>query len=250
MRRIALALAAAVSLSACADLPFFGPSPIETAISDPARPAADVERDAARKPAELMAFAGVGPGDKVADLIAGGGYFTRLFSVAVGPRGHVYAVQPAEIVAVAPTYLAAIQGVAESYQNVTVLQGGVGELSFPEPLDVVWTSLNYHDLHANFMGPANVAAVNKAIFDSLKPGGVYIVIDHHAAVGSGLNDVNTLHRIDVDQVRREVEAAGFVLEAESDLLRHPADPRTANVFDPSIRAQTDQFVLKFRKPRR
>jgi len=121
-------------------------------------------------------------------------------------------------------------------------------LATPEPVDLVWTSQNYHDLHDSFAKPADLAQVNAAIFRALKPGGIYVVLDHAALPGSGLSATETLHRIDPATVRAEVEAAGFVYVGESDVLRNPNDPHTAKVFDPSIRGHTDQFVFKFRKP--
>jgi predicted methyltransferase len=108
--------------------------------------------------------------------------------------------------------------------------------------------MNYHDMHDSFFGPADLSKVNKAIFDALKPGGIYFVMDHAAASGSGLRDTETLHRIDPAVVKKEVTAAGFVLEAESDALRNPADNHTAKVFDPAIRGKTDKFLFRFRKP--
>jgi len=112
----------------------------------------------------------------------------------------------------------------------------------------VWTSMNYHDLHDKFLGPADVAALNKSIFDALKPGGVYLVLDHAAEAGSGLRDTETLHRIDPAVVEKAVTAAGFVLEAQSDELKNPDDDYTMKVFNPAIRGRTDKFIFKFRKP--
>lgn len=221
------------------------PAAIAAAVADPARPDADKERDVNRKPAESVAFAGLKPGDKVADLLPGGGYFTRIFSKTVGPKGHVYAVWPQG----APdTRTAAAKAIAAdpAYANVTELEQPLAALKTPDALDVVWTSQNYHDLH-NIPG-IDLGAVNKAIFDVLKPGGVYIVLDHVAEPGSGFRDTNTLHRIDPEAVKTEVEAAGFKLAAQSDLLHNPADPHTAKIFDPAIRGKTDQFILKFQKP--
>ncbi|MEI9888958.1 MAG: hypothetical protein WDN08_21145 [Rhizomicrobium sp.] len=119
----------------------------------------------------------------------------------------------------------------------------------PESLDVVWTAQNYHDLHDSFYKPADVAVINKRVFDLLKPGGFYVILDHSAAPGAGLSGTETLHRIDQATVKQEVEAAGFKLVGESDALRNKADPRDKLVFDPSIRHHTDQFILKFVKPR-
>lgn len=226
------------------------PANIIAAVADPARPDADRARDVNRKPAECLAFAGVKPGDRVADLIPGGGYFTRLFSVAVGPRGYVYAYVPSDIDAhmrkPSPVFALAAD---PHYSNVSVIHAPVAKFVTPEKLDIVWTSQNYHDLHDSFFGPADIPAVNKAIYDSLKPGGIFIVLDHAAEPGSGLRDTETLHRIDEAAVKKEVEAAGFKLVAESNILRNPADSHTLKVFDPAIRGHTDQFILKFRKPR-
>ncbi|HYC74521.1 hypothetical protein [Brevundimonas sp.] len=129
------------------------------------------------------------------------------------------------------------------------IRSPIGAPEFPSGLDLVFTAQNYHDLHlAPF--PADTASkVNAAVLRALKPGGLYVIVDHHALAGSDLAAADTLHRIDLEAVKREVTAAGFVLEAESDLLADPADPRTASVFDPSIRGKTSQFMLRFRKPR-
>jgi len=221
------------------------PSDLSAAVADPGRPDADKQRDADRKPAAVIAFAGLKQGDKVADLLPGGGYFTRIFSKAVGSKGHVYAIWPQR----APeNRTAAVKAIAAepAYANVTELEQPLAALKTPDALDLIWTSLNYHDLH-NIPG-LDLAAVNKAIFAALKPGGVYLVLDHAATAGSGAADTNTLHRIDPETVKTEVLAAGFKLEAQSDLLHNPADPHTAKVFDPAIRGKTDQFILKFRKP--
>lgn len=119
----------------------------------------------------------------------------------------------------------------------------------PRRLDVIWTAQNYHDLHDAFMGPADVAALNKAFFRALKPGGVYLVIDHVAESGSGVRDTESLHRIDPLRLRTEIEAAGFIFEAHSDALRNPGDDHSLSVFDPKVRGHTDQIVYRFRKPR-
>jgi len=255
MFKRSLALLAVLALGACATA---APAPrgpvipqfLWAAVADPARPAADRERDAERRPAELLAFAGLTPGMKVADLIPGGGYFTRIFSKAVGPSGKVYAYVPDELTKLAkrPPAVNAIAA-DPAYRNVQVIVRTLPQFGAPEKLDMVWTSLNYHDMHATFMGPANVPAVNRAVFNSLKPGGVYMVIDHADAPGRGIAGVNTLHRIDPAVVRREIEAAGFIYDGESTLLRNPADTHTLAVFDDSLRGRTDQFVYKFRKPR-
>lgn len=219
------------------------------ALNDPARPAEQKARDAARKPAELLALAEVQPGSKVGDFIMGGGYFTRIFSAAVGPTGKVYAVQPAEFVGFSAQYGVDQDTVAAAYKNVVPLRPSLAAVSFPEKLDVIFTAQNYHDMHLSMAPPTLAGMVDKVLFDSLKPGGLLIIVDHYAADGSGTRDSNSLHRIDIETVKKEVTAAGFVLESQSDILRNPADPRTASVFDASIRGKTDQFVLKFRKPK-
>ena len=115
-------------------------------------------------------------------------------------------------------------------------------------MNLVFIRQNYHDLHDKFMGPADVPAFNAAVFKALKPGGLYVIVVHSAPDGSGLAMTDTAHRIDAAEVKKEVTAAGFKFVGESNALRNPADPRTALVFDKSIKGHTDQFVYKFRKP--
>ena len=224
---------------------------IVAAVNDTARPESDRSRDADRKPAATLAFAGVKSGDKVADYAAGAGYFTRLFSNVVGPKGHVYAVVPSALF-VYPNIVKGIgevQTFAADHSNVTVTFAAALEgARFPEKLDLFWISQNYHDLKDPFMGPVDMTAFNRAVYDALRPGGLYVILDHSAVSGAPADVTDTLHRIEQSTVRREVEAAGFKLDSESSLLANPADPRTAGVFDKSIRGHTDQFILKFRKP--
>ena len=209
---------------------------------------ADALTDPALKRAEVLAFAQVKPGDKVADIIAG--RFVRAFSQAVGPGGKVYAVETAEVVKAHPEVMGMMKGLTAdpAYANVEVSAAPV-DSPLPSGLDVVFIRQNYHDLHDKFMGPADVPAFNRHVFAALKPGGVYVVLDHAAAAGSGLRDTDTLHRIDIAAVKSEVAAAGFVLEAESPILLNPADDHAKLVFDPAIRGRTDQFLLRFRKPK-
>src|ERR1043166_3692350 len=223
------------------------------AVADKARPAEDTARDADRKPAEMIAFAGIKPGSVVVDLVPGKGYFTRIFAKAVGPKGHVYAYFPTEIDSMlkgkAPS-VTAVTNDAKEYPNVSLIHAPLARFLVPQAADVVWTSQNYHDFHDSFFGPADLAVVNKAIYDALKPGGTYVVLDHAAEPGSGLRDTETLHRIDPAAVKQEVTAAGFEYVGEDDVLRNASDPHKANVFDASIRGKTDQFIFKFRKPLR
>lgn len=223
---------------------------IAAAVANPNRPEADRARDANRKPADCLAFAGVKPGDRVADIIPGTGYFTKLFSKAVGPKGYVYAYIPSELDDLYRKHGIKVPPPADpNYPNVSYIHAPIEKFVTPEKLDIAWTSQNYHDLHNKEFGSPDMKAFNKVVYDSLKPGGVFIVLDHAAEKGSGVRDTDTLHRIDEDTVKKEVEAAGFKLVAESDVLRNPEDTHTKKVFDPSIRGKTDQFILKFRKPR-
>ena len=229
------------------------PAGIAAVLASPDRPPADVQRDALRMPAQTLVFAGAKPGQQIGELLPGGGYFTRIFSLLVGPQGHVYAwvpTLPANAPADAPDFAARVKAIAADphFANVSVLAQPINSLQFPAPLDLIWTSQNYHDFH-NIPG-GDIGALNKRIFDALKPGGVFLVLDHAAAAGSGTRDTGTLHRIDPQTVKTQVLAAGFVLEAESSVLRNPADPHDIKVFAPQIRGRTDQFVFKFRKPAR
>jgi predicted methyltransferase len=238
-------------LSANADKP--NAAAIHAALSDPRRPTQQVELDPARKPAQLIAFAGLKAGDAVADFMPGNGYFTRIFSRVVGATGHVYAFLPNEQLAnCAPREVAGTKALERDprYENITVLSGAAAKFATPRKLDLIWTAQNYHDLHDSFMGPADTAVLNKAFFEALRPGGIYLVIDHVAQSGSGLRDTEALHRIDPAQLRREIESAGFVFEAQSAALRNPEDDHTLSVFDPRIRGRTDQVVYRFRKPGR
>ncbi len=218
---------------------------VTAAVADAQRPAADTARDPARKPAQIVAFAGVKPGDVVAELLPGGGYYTRILAGTVGPQGHVYAVVPAAF-AQRPGGLDSLNALAQQYGNVTVVTADLAELSLPKPVDLVWTTENYHDLHN---GPsANVAGVNAAVFQALKPGGIYFVEDHSAAPGTGTSATQTLHRIDPAAVKEEVTAVGFTFDAESSVLANPGDPKTVGVRDASVQGETEKFAIRFRKP--
>jgi Predicted methyltransferase len=216
-------------------------------LASPIRTDADRERDEARQTLETLAFTGVRPGWKVADMIIGGGYFTRTLAAAVGPSGHVTAWQPAEFIGFSPDYANAITA-AGAMANVTADRSPIAAPEFPAGLDLIFTAQNYHDLHLRPFGEGTAEAVNRRAFAALKRGGYYVIIDHFASPGSGLSATNSLHRIDRDQVIREVEAAGFILDEESRGLARDDDPLTANVFDASIRGRTSQFMLRFRKP--
>jgi len=236
-----------ISVSAHADTS----SALAAALADPRRPAEQVSLDAARKPAQLIAFAGLKRGDSIADFMPGNAYFTRIMSAVVGDTGHVYAFLPTEqLMNCSPQEVAGARLLEHdpTYANVSVLSDATANFHVPHKLDLIWTAQNYHDLHDAFMGPADVAKLNKRFFDALKPGGIYLVIDHVAETGSGLRDTESLHRIDPTRLRREIEAAGFVFDAQSNALRNPLDGHKSSVFDSSVRGRTDQIVYRFRKP--
>lgn len=214
--------------------------------ASPVRPAEDIALDTARKPADMVAFANLKPGQTVGDIIPGGGYFTRVFAAAVGPKGKVVAIIPPAAEAAYPDQTKAIRTMAAVPGSNIVVTSSPGDSAWVGKLDVAWTAQNYHDLH-NDQPPEVAAGFNKAVFAALKPGGYYIVVDH-AAPGTGLGATKTLHRIDPAAVKAEVTAAGFVFDGESAALANPADTHTAIVFDPAIRHKTDQFVYRFRKP--
>ncbi len=249
MKRPMLLLAAMLLAGGAQALAGPLPSPIAAAAADPAR-ASDKPNDARRHGPELMAFARVKPGDKVLELIPGGGYFTRLFSRTVGPRGHVYAIWPKPYADEAAPDVAALQAAAAKtpWGNISVMVQPAAELTAPEPVDVVFTSQNYHDYPDKFMGRIDPMVLNRAVYKALKPGGLYIIVDHAAQAGSGMRDTDTLHRIDAAIVKKQVLAAGFKFDGESQLLRNPADNHTLLVFKPEVRGKTDQFIYRFRKP--
>ncbi|GBQ68442.1 putative methyltransferase [Ameyamaea chiangmaiensis NBRC 103196] len=224
---------------------------ISRAIADNDRPEQDRSADAARKPAALLTFAGIRPGMAVADVMPGRGYFTRLFSNVVGPKGHVYAIVPAWLAQKKPTAADAVNAIAQeaAFANVSVSVEPLETLSVPRPLDVVWTSQNYHDIYYGQSADAALA-FDKAAFAALRPGGSLVIVDHVALPGGVTADIAKLHRIDPAIIRQQAEAAGFVFQTDSTVLANPSDPHTVPVFDPSIRGKTDQVVLKFVKPAR
>jgi len=247
IRLAACLMSAVASCALAATVPL--PAHIARAAADPAR-AAQAANDATRHGPEILAFAGVRPGAKVIDLIPGGGYWTQLLAKAVGPKGHVYGIWPAEYVKVDDDEPGPYRKMVASpdYANVSVLEQPAAALAAPEKVDLIFTAQNYHDYLDKFMGPVDPATLNKAAFAALKPGGIYLIVDHVADAGSGHRDTDTLHRIDPEAVKAEVTAAGFTFVGASPLLANPADDHKKKVFDPAIRGKTDQFIYKFRKP--
>ncbi len=243
-----MALPASLAVVASEAVPQF----LSAAVADPGRPATDTQRDAERKPAESMAFAGVQPKSVIVELMPGGGYYTRLLSKAIGPEGHLFAIVPAprpDAPAGAPDRSLPIKALAADagYKNIEVQVQPIRALQLPSNADLVWTSNNYHDVH-NVEG-IDILAFNKAVWAALKPGGVYLVIDHTAAADAANDVTSTLHRIRPDTVIQEALAAGFTLEGKSEVLHNAGDSHELKVFDPAIQGKTDQFMLKFRKPK-
>lgn len=211
---------------------------VNAAVADAGRPEGDKARDGARKPAEMLAFAGVKPGMKIGELLPGAGYFTRVIAKTAGETGKVYVWMPA---ASPPAWVARLDPLIKAYSNVQLIQSE--QIAPPEKLDLVWTTQNYHDLHHTGRDPA---ATNAAVLAALKPGGIYLVSDHAAKAGSGTADTDSLHRIDPELVKAEVVKAGFVFVGASTVLANAQDDHTKKVFE--LHDKTDQFVLKFRKP--
>ncbi len=216
-----------------------------SAFSQAAAPDAPITANPAWKVPEVIQFIGLKKGDKVAEIVAG--RLTASLVQAVGPTGKVYAVETAEVAKAHPEALARMKALATRLPNLIVSDEPVAS-ALPSGLDAVFIRQNYHDLYNKFMGPADVPAFNKAVFAALKPGGVYVVLDHAAVAGSGVGATETLHRIDPARVKTDILAAGFKLDAESSIFANKADDHTKSVFDPSIRFQTDQFLLRFKKP--
>lgn len=205
------------------------------------------------KLSELTRFARVDAGSTVIDVYPGDGDWTRLFSDVVGPEGRVYSFVPAEVAHFKNDPVGRMQTLAKEPGRDNVEAVSADLVAMPgatQPADVLWLHLFYHDLHTALMQGkgATAAAFNRAVFERLKPGGFYVIVDHAAAAGTGAGDAQSLHRIDPAYVREEVEAAGFVLEAESAMLADKDDPHSIMVFDPSIKGKTDRFAYRFVKP--
>ena len=205
------------------------------------------------KQSELIRFARVDAGSTVIDVYPGDGHWTRLFSDIVGPEGRVYSFVPAEVAHFKDDPLGRMLTLAKEPGRENVEAVSADLVAMPEvtqQADVIWMHLFYHDLHTALMQAkgATAAHFNRAVYERLKPGGYYVIVDHAAAVGLGTSDAQSLHRIEPANVREEVEAAGFVLDAESTLLADKDDPHTIKVFDPAIKGTTDRFAYRFVKP--
>jgi len=228
------------------------PDYIQAAVDDSSRPEADRMRDVNRKPAQVLSFAGIRPGAKVGELSPGQGYYTRLLCRAVGDSGHVDTINFKIQMPPPPPGADARQRppmpppAPLGCNNVTETTQETSALKLPPGLDVVWTTENYHDFHNAMFGSPDMRKFDQAVYDSLKPGGIFIIEDHAARTGSGVSDTNTLHRIDPTQVKQEVQAVGFKYVGQSRVLRNPADDHTTPVF--KMEGKSDKFLFKFQKP--
>lgn len=272
MRRLAISV-----IAVCAAVSSFHvhaadsiPAAVTAAVNDPGRPWFERARDAVRKPAEIIAFSGIKPGDKIADLMPGPGYYTRVLSKLVGPKGKLYAVVPFATVG-APSerkgpvikvdgqniplsrveQAYALEDISE-YGNITVLWEAFlqydGQFALPEQVDAVFTADDYYELHGSKeFAAVDMAKVAKAIFRALKPGGVYVVMDHASAKGAGFTQAATLHRTDPEAVKAEIFAAGFVLDAESKLRASTTDDHSKLATD-TEGVSPDEYIFRFKKP--
>jgi predicted methyltransferase len=205
------------------------------------------------KLSELIRFARIDAGSTVIDVYPGDGDWTRLFSDVVGPEGRVYSFVPTEITDIKDDQVDRMRALAKEPGRANVEAVSADLVAMPEttpPADVLWMHLFYHDLHTALIQKRGATATqfNQAVYARLKPGGSYIIVDHAAAAGAGTSVAHTLHRVEPASVREEVEAAGFVLDAESTLLANKDDPRSIKVFDASIKGHTDRFVYRFIRP--
>jgi predicted methyltransferase len=224
-------------------IPSNAPAHVRRAIESPERTAEQRARDYYRKPAQILTLSGIEEGDRIIEIASFGQYFTTMLLAAVGPSGHVDMYDL--------PYIEGFGGPASrafdaQHANAVYHQESYNDATLPQNVDSVWNVHYYHDLQPQGV---DTAAFNRKIFNALKPGGIYLVIDHKAEDGSGWRDAGTIHRMGVETIKQEVLAAGFELALESDLLANPADDRTKMVFAPGTRGTTDQAFFIFRKPR-
>jgi predicted methyltransferase len=251
MKSSSLTTAAIVALAALSGramaqdyvIPANTPAYIRAAVESEARTADEKARDAGRKPAQILALSGIKPGDKVIEIAGFGNYYTKMLSEIVGENGRVSMFDLPYTGARAGQASAAF--VAE-HANTEYHLVNYNNAVFPQGVDIVYMVLYYHDLG---LQDVDRAVLNRKLFAALKPGGAFLVVDHKAADGSGWSNTQALHRVDYQEIIKEVTAAGFKLEVSSDLLAHPEDDRSKMVFAPGERGETDRAVLLFRKPK-
>ena len=247
MRRLTLIIAPLIAIAPLAAdaAPRKIPAVYTSAVANPARPTDNREADALRLPAETLAFSGVKPGMTVGEFYPGGGYFTRMLSTVVGPKGHVYGIENDK-------WKGAVEAdkkLEGELKNVSMDVQPFGTVNFPKPIDIAWVTQNYHDLKIAKYGLVDTLAFDRAVYKALKPGGIFFVLDHEGAPGLSDADIEKLHRINREQVIKEVTSAGFKLADEGNFLRRPTDDHTLSIFDKKIQGHTDQYALKFVKPK-
>jgi predicted methyltransferase len=238
----AFALCVAFSGAACAkdvDVPGY----VTKAISNPVRSRNERDADRIRLPAQTIAFSGAAPGMVIGELLPFYGYFSRLLSDVVGPTGKIYGIENYNW-----SNTAYDKKLSGQRRNIILKRSNWGQFDLPEKLDLFWITQNYHDLHVPEYGHVDIADFNRRVWEALKPGGIYMIIDQAGNPDMTDQQISDLHRIGKQQVIDEVTSAGFALVGESDALYHPRDDHTKSVFASSVRGQTDQFMLKFQKP--
>jgi predicted methyltransferase len=224
----------------------------EMAVASPGRTDADRERDAGRKPGQVLEFFEIGPGMTVLDMFSGGGYYTEMLSNIVGPDGRTVAHTNSAYAGFVGNE--AVDRFANNrLANVEIMLAENNELDLPAAeFDAVMLILSYHDIYyadaANGWPKIDGAKFRAELKKGLRPGGILAIVDHYAEAGSPRETGGTLHRIDPQIVISELEAEGFVIEASSNVLRNREDDYSKEVFDPEVRGKTDRFVLKFKKP--
>ena len=240
MRFIALAFVFYVSLPALSQVS------VDEALAAESRPEEDRARDAGRMPAQVLEFLGIGAGSRVADVLSGGGYYTRIVTPVVGPEGAVYAGNNPFFQRFGDEAMTALLS-EPGFENVMRIDGPVDEIALPSDglLDAAMIVLAYHDL---WLTDEDRDELNRRVFAALRPGGTYGIIDHSAAEGAGTSVIESLHRIEESVIVEEIARAGFELGARGDFLANPDDDHSLRVFDPAIRGRTDRFVLRFEKP--
>jgi predicted methyltransferase len=246
MRLSIFVVAAALLVTGGSVLAAEAPAYVTSAVADPTRPKDDTSADALRDPADTIAFAGVKPGMVVGELFPGGGYFTRMLSDVVGPKGKIYGIENTG-------WKGAVEADQKTlddmkHANVVLDPEPFGHFTLPQKIDLFWITQNYHDLHIAKYGEVDMADFNHRVFEALKPGGTYFILDHQANPGTTLDQIAVLHRIEKTQVIREVTAAGFKLVAEGKFLNRASDDRTKTIFDPAVQGHTDQYALRFVRP--
>ena len=240
MRFVALLFVFSISFPALSQVS------VDEALAAESRPDEDRARDAGRMPAQVLEFFGIGAGSRVADVLSGGGYYTRILTPVVGPEGAVYAGNNPFFQRFGDEAMTALLS-EPGFENVMRIDGPVDEIALPSDgsLDAAIIVLAYHDL---WLTDEDRNELNRRVFAALRSGGAYGIIDHSAAEGTGTSAIESLHRIEESVIVEEISRAGFESGARGDFLANPDDDRSLRVFDPAIRGQTDRFVLRFEKP--